>query len=84
MNATITHTIEVCDDCVQVIANAATSADTGYDGTDLAAEGIVENWGSARITLDDGYTTFATSTCEGCASRDAGGRTPASVWDHQG
>lgn len=83
--ATITHKFLVCDDCVQIIANAATSEDTGSESTDIAAEALAANWPGVNIVLDStdesDRTDFATSPCGGCDTTLAGGRSPAVVFD---
>ena len=83
--ATITHNLMVCDDCVQILANAATSEDTGSETTDIAAEALAQNWPGVSVVLsstdEEDRVDFGTSPCEGCGSRDAGGRSPAVVFD---
>lgn len=83
--ATITHKFVVCDDCVQVIANAATSADTGNERTDIAAEGLANNWPGISVVLasnaEDDHETLSPAPCGGCDTATPGGRTPAVVFD---
>lgn len=83
--STITHKLLVCDDCVQIIANAATSEDTGSESTDIAAEALAANWPGVSLVLasmdEDDRIDFSGSACEGCGSTLAGGRSPAVVFN---
>lgn len=83
--STITHEFLVCDDCAQIIANAATSMETGSETTDIAAESLAKNWPEANIVLDfsneDDHTDFSDTPCGGCDTTLAGGRTPAVVFN---
>lgn len=82
--ATITHKLLICDDCVQVIAHAATSEDTGSENTDTAADALAKNWPGVNVvvasTSDDDYEEFSPAPCGGCDTTLAGGRTPAVVF----
>ena len=82
---TITHKFLVCDDCAQIIANAATSEETGSESTDIAAEALAKNWPGVTLTLtshdDEDRVDFAISPCGGCDTTLAGGRTPAVAFD---
>ena len=83
---TITHRLLICDDCVQIIANAATSAETDSESTDIAAEALAKNWPGANIVIsgtdsEEDRIDFGTSPCDGCDTTLAGGRTPAVVFD---
>lgn len=83
--ATITHEFLVCDDCVQIIANAATSEDTGSGSTDVAAEALAKNWPGVSLALastdEDDHIDFSSTPCGGCDTTLAGGRTPAVAFD---
>lgn len=82
---TITHKFLVCDDCVQVITNAATSEETGSETTDIAAEALAKNWPGANVVIsstgsDEDRIDFDTAPCGGCDTTLPGGRTPAVVF----
>ena len=83
--ATITHEFLICDDCVQVIANAATSEDTGSETTDIAADALAKNWPGTNVVIastdESDHIDFNNTPCGGCDSTLAGGRTPAVVFD---
>ena len=79
--AEITHEINLCGDCVLIVANAATSEDTGSPTTDEAAERLAENWPGANIVIsDEGGEDFSSRPCDGCDQDLAGARTPAVVF----
>lgn len=81
--AKVTHELVVCDDCVQIIANAATSEETGSETTDIAAAALAENWPGANLVVsddEDSRSDFSSTRCGGCGSTLAGGRTGAVVF----
>lgn len=82
--ATITHELVICDDCVQIIANSSTSAETGSETTDIAAAALAENWPDAHLAVsgdEDTRSDISSTRCGGCGTTDAGGRTDAVVLD---
>lgn len=83
--ATITHKLLICDDCVQVIAHAATSEDTGSENTDTAADALAKNWPGVSLVISgadkEDRVDFAIAPCGGCDTTLPGGRTPAVAFD---
>ena len=65
--------IEVCWDCVMLIANG--------DGGDETNQAIVDRWGdlTMHICITDEYDEFSWSQCDGCGSRLGGARQSAVV-----
>lgn len=83
---TTATTIEVCVDCLHLLANGECPDDTD---TELHALKMAAVWGDAEITLgaldedDDGdgpEPFFSWSPCDGCHSQLGGDRELATAW----
>jgi hypothetical protein len=86
MNATKTRPfrIEICIDCVALLANGEVVDEEGNDIVDELQDHIGELWGDTEITLgwdeNDPEPWFSWSSCDCCGSTLGGNRQYAAVW----
>ena len=75
--------IEVCSDCVQLIANGEMPVDNTGAQDDAMLAAIQSNWGELAVNICLGdteeYNEFSWSACDCCDSRLGGARYPAVV-----
>lgn len=76
----VTHDIDVCTDCVQLIANG--EINDGTDTGERVAAAQVAIWGPLAVNMVLGDTEdswFAMSGCQGCGSPLGGDRMHAHI-----
>lgn len=67
--------IEVCEDCVFLLANGEVTDGLGNDITEQHAEKVSTIWGSRYILIYDGEDSFFGWTeCDGCGDKLGGTR----------
>lgn len=79
------QTIEVCIDCVTLLANGEVTDSLGEDITFEHAAKVERTWGTARLTLgsvdeEEREPWFSSLPCKGCGTALAGDRTYATAW----
>lgn len=78
LNALTPDEIEICQDCLFILANG--------EGPDDVAEALAKRWPVGTITLgritdpDDPEGFFSSSPCDGCGSTLGGDRYYATGW----
>ena len=77
-NALTPVEIEICQDCLMLVANG--------EGPEDVAEALAERWPDETITLgrigreDDSEAFFSWQDCDGCGSKLGGDRYYATGW----
>ena len=66
--------IEICVDCLMVLANGEAYDDKGEDITESVVAHIEDMWDGARLLLGGSDQGFSWRDCEACGSRLGGDR----------